>query len=661
MAQANEISGARARSIWKSAAPLAGPADAGPWRAPVGISIGLALLVMAAFWPVTNCGFLNFDDDFYITGNPLVKSGFHWSTIKWAFGHTAMGLYHPLTILSLALDAQRESWLRHGLTPEAFHIENLGLHAANTIILFLVMWRMTSSQWRSALAVGLWAVHPLRVESVAWIVERKDELAGLFGFLAIGAYVAYARRGGAWRYATVLVLLTLSLLAKPMMATLPAGLLLLDLWPMKRLGAVNKGQAALGRLAWLAAEKLPMLLIVAFDVHVGDVLRTLEPGESQGTAFAGMNGVRLGQFISNSLAVLPVYLQKMADFSRLTVFYPKHAWALWQVGLGACVLVAVTAAAVWQWRRPWLGVGWLWFLIMLAPSMAAVMGLEFSMADRYTYAPSIGLAIMAAWSVPAGWITGRWRWHVAGLFVCVLLQLSICTWVQCTYWTSSVRLWKRCLDTAGDNWLADGNMAAALDSEGRGWDAMDYYKRAVKANERFVGGHLNLGRVQSKLRYVDQAAGQFRRVTELDPLSPDGWYWLGFNYADPSTAKAWQNLGEAGTDTLEKLYRLALPNFDRAIILSPDNVDVAFARAETLLALHRPGEAIQAYRRAIADAPGFAKGHNNLGVALALSGKYQEAADEFRAALRIAPKYPEAMENLRDAMGHLAGAATRPG
>jgi Flp pilus assembly protein TadD len=656
----------RKRNLWNDAPPLSLQNESGAWRSSIGIVIGLVVLVVAALWPVTLCQFVNFDDDFYITGNPLVRSGFHLNTIAWAFTHTAMGLYHPLTILSLAIDTQGETWFGHGLLPEPFHLENLLFHAINTVVLYLVMWRMTSCRWRSALAVALWAVHPLRVESVAWVVERKDELAGMFGFAAIGAYVAYARRGRLSWYLLVLGLLTLSLLAKPMMAALPISLLLLDFWPLRRIGndedidgPVHDGPIA--RLVWLIAEKVPMLMIVLCDVHIGDVLRGMEPGESAAGSVTRLTGGQITYAITNGLAVLPVYLQKMADFRRLTVFYPRHPWPMWNTVLGAGVLAAVTIAALGQYRRrPWLAVGWLWFLVMLLPTLVVVVGLEFAMADRYTNAPSIGLAVMAAWSIPDRWGSGRARWHLLGWIALVLLQFSIFTWIQCTYWTTSQRLWSHCIDAVGDNWMAEGNMAADLDSQGRGSEAMQHFRRAVELNDKFVGGHMSLGKVEHKFHLVDQAAAQFRRVTELAPGDADGWYRLGFEYADPSSTDSWIALGRPQTNSTQKLYRLALPAFDRASVLSPNNADVAFARAETLLALQRTDDAIASYRQAIADDPKFAKAHNQLGVALALSSRYAQAADEFRAAIRIVPKYKEAVANLADAREHLAAATTHP-
>ncbi len=414
---------------------------------PALLAVGLAAIVSLAFARTVFCDFVNYDDDVYVTANPLVREGLTARGMCCAFTAFRGELWVPLTWLSLMAD--RELF---GSGPQAFHLVNLSLHACNAALLFLVLRTATGSTWRSWLAALLWAVHPLRVESVAWVAERKDVLSMFFALLALLAYVRNAARRSAGGYMLVLVLFSMSLLAKPALVTLPVLMLLMDYWPLGRFGNLPASRAHLLR------EKVP-LIVVAAIASVVAIIAVASGG------MAAVEQVPLPSRLANAAVSYARYLWKTVWFGELAVFYPYPSrWPAWQVVGAVVLLIAATTAAFWQRRRrPWLWVGWLWFIIAMLPMIGVVQAGDQAMADRYSYVPAIGLAILVAWSIPQ--CSARRRsacWGVGiGATLLAVAVLVICSWRQIACWLNSVVLWEQALRVTQDNWVAHNNLGAA--------------------------------------------------------------------------------------------------------------------------------------------------------------------------------------------------------
>jgi hypothetical protein len=369
-------------------------------RQDIVICMALAAAVAAAYAPLWDAGFAGLDDHLYVSGNPHVQQGLTREGVAWALGSTKASNWHPLTWLSLMLDCQL-----FGAGAGSHHLVNVGFHVANSVLLFLVLRRMTGRRWPSALVVALFALHPLHVESVAWVAERKDVLSTLFWILTMGAYVRYARRPGVLRYLPVFAFLLLGLMAKPMLVTLPFVLLLLDYWPLGRLaraeagatGLAPSGEVAGGRRAkvWrLVLEKVPLLVLAAASCVVTFAV------QRHGEAVMPLERLALPARMANAAVSCVAYLGKMVWPQGLTVLYPYPAdRPAWEVAAAAAFLLAVTAAAAaLVRRRPYLAVGWFWYLGTLVPVIGLVQVGEQPMADRYTYVPLIGTFIMVAWA-----------------------------------------------------------------------------------------------------------------------------------------------------------------------------------------------------------------------------------------------------------------------
>ncbi|MGH9361727.1 MAG: tetratricopeptide repeat protein, partial [Thermoanaerobaculia bacterium] len=359
--------------------------------------LGLALLTVLVFAPVVRHDFVSLDDPAYVTGNAQVRRGLTAEGFRWAWGNEVAGNWHPLTMLSHMLDAEL-----HGLDPGGHHLTSLLLHAANAVLLFVLLRRLTGAAGRSAAVAALFAVHPLHVESVAWIAERKDVLSAFFFFLALLAWSGYARRPSSWRYLLALLAFALGLLAKPMVVTLPLVLLLLDVWPLGRLplAAAAERRRALGPLL---REKLPFVLLALGAAAVALV--------TQREAMSPLAALSLGRRIANALLAYAAYLSDTVWPRGLAVFYPlPGALPAWRVALAAVLLAALTALALARLHRsPWLAVGWLWFVGMLLPVIGLLQVGSQARADRYTYLPSIGLFVALVWEVAARVPIGRLR------------------------------------------------------------------------------------------------------------------------------------------------------------------------------------------------------------------------------------------------------------
>jgi cytochrome c-type biogenesis protein CcmH/NrfG len=481
------------------------------------IYIGLFLTTSAVFWPVSRCQFVNFDDPQYVTENPHIKQGLTPASVGWAFTSTIEGNWHPATCLSHMLDCQL-----FGLDAGAHHLVNLLFHAANTLLLFHVLRRMTHELWPSAAVAALFALHPLHVESVAWVSERKDVLSTFFGLLTIAAYARYAQEGSAKRkvqwYLLVMVLFALGLMSKPMLVTWPFVLLLLDYWPLQRF-TIHGLRITVRHLVW---EKLPLLALTIMASAVTFLAQHHAKAVIPDMYFT------ISERIENTLVSYVRYLCKTVWPSHLAVFYPfpsypHPTWPVWQVIGSAALLALITLAVVWQARhRPFLIVGWLWFLGTLVPVIGLVQIGNQAMADRYSYIPLIGLFVMAVWGVKefASW------GHQArfGLGVAATAALAACITVsslQLRHWRNSEALWQHTLDVTTDNLLTHANLSFALLDEGKIEEAMTYLNKEFRIKPDFVEGRYRLAEALARQGRIRESIAQYREVLRYQPDLPD--------------------------------------------------------------------------------------------------------------------------------------------
>jgi tetratricopeptide (TPR) repeat protein len=487
------------------------PARDPPSRVELVTALGLALVTLAVFWPARDTQFTNRDDPFYVTGNPRVGSGLNAVNAGWAWTSFERANWHPLTWLSLQLDAQL-----FGVSAYAFRVTNLLLHVANVVLLFWVWRRMTGAAGPSALVAALFALHPLHVESVAWVAERKDVLSTLFWMLALWAYVRYTEKPGVVPYLAVLVAFALGLTAKPMLVTLPCVLLLLDYWPLGRLGGPS--------FRFVILEKVPLLVLSAAACVVTVV------AQARGQAVVTLDEYPFADRLANAVVSYAAYLVQTVWPWHLAVYYPyEHlAWSDGRVWGSGLLLIGITAAAVWQAvRRPFLLVGWLWYLGTLVPVIGLVQVGSQARADRYTYVPLIGVFVMLAWSA-AEWARRDdparrrvWTGAAAALLGCAVL-----TWVQAGYWHDSFALWRHALAATGPNIEAHSGLGAAYRDAGDLWRAAEEFRRAVAIDPDDVHARTNLGWCLFSLRRYGEARAEFTRVLQTDPDNANAHFQL---------------------------------------------------------------------------------------------------------------------------------------
>lgn len=481
------------------------------------------LLFLAASLPYLARGgihtFINMDDDYYVYKNHWVLKGLTVEGVRWAFTTFDVSNWHPLTWLSHMADVTlfgTDAW-KH-------HMTNILLHALNTSLLFLALHRMTAALWISSVVAALFGLHPLHVESVAWVSERKDVLSGLFFMLVLLTYERYVRRGGVRRYLLVLLFLAMGLMAKPMLVTVPFLLLLLDIWPLGRTfwAAPADGsewrKTSYGRLLM---EKVP-LVAVSFASGVVTLA-----AQKAGEAVKPLEIIGFGQRLTNAAISYTAYIGKTLWPLSLSVYYPLSPGeiASWLMVSGALlVLVGVTVAVVRQQRRPYLLVGWLWYIGMLVPVIGLVQVGYQSMADRYTYLPLTGLFVMAAWGTQE-LLGKRWRLMAAGG---ILLLLAVLTVRQVGYWKDSATLFSRALATSRGNSLVHNNLGLALAQEGRVDEALSHYRAALSHDPNYPEAHFNLGIAMISHGTADEAVFHLEQALRLRPDMPSARAMLSF-------------------------------------------------------------------------------------------------------------------------------------
>jgi len=558
----------------------------------------LVLITVVLYWPVSGHDFLLYDDHLYVTENHHVLGGLTPEGIRWAFTTTHASNWHPLTWLSHMTDVQL-----FGLSPRAHHLVNLVLHTLNGLLLFLVLSRATKTLWRSAFVAVLFSCHPLHVESVAWIAERKDLLSTTFFLVAIGFYVRYSRRPSVTRYLAVFTSMALSLMTKPMYVTLPLLLLLMDFWPLERRGVVR------------LKEKTPLFALSAISAALTVAV------QSAGGAVANSESVSLQIRIANSITSCFKYVWMAAWPAGSAVFYPLKPIALLSAPVAAsCLALAVVSFLAWRGSRrcPALMVGWLWFLVTLLPVIGIVQAGAQSMADRYTYMSYTGLFIMLSW--------GAWEWmprrREAQIFLAVAATAAACTLAVVTrssigYWKNSITLFERTLAVTSDNWLAEFNLGVYTAREGHYEDSRRHYARAISIHPTHRGSRTNLGNLLLREGMVTEAVTHLRKAHEIGGGSAKS----AFNLANALTREG--NLDEA-----LRYYQESL-EMDPRKVQARDNYGITLAR----LGRHR--EAVDQFKASLAESPDNAVAHHYLGGSLLVLGMGEEAAFHRAEAARI--------------------------
>ncbi len=660
------------------------------------ICLFLALSTLAVYWPVTGHGFVNYDDTDYVTANPYVQAGLSAEGLAWVWRSEVARNWHPLTMLSHMLDCQL-----HGLRPWGHHLTSLLFHIANTVLLFLLLRKLTGAVWRSGFVAALFALHPLHVESVAWIAERKDVLSTLMFLLTLWAYASYARKSEAPNpnrrspvasrqcryYWLALVLFALGLMSKPMLVTLPFVLLLLDFWPLRRLQlpalqystsrhrsskprvsapGMSAPRPACGQsepLTRLLLEKVPFLLLSAVSCVI--TFRV----QHGGGAVLDVGNFPVGARVANSLMSYVRYLGKMVWPDNLAALYLRKApWPSWQVGLAALALVVATVAVVrLARRRPYFAVGWFWYLGMLVPVIGLVQVGMQTMADRYTYIPLIGVFIVLAWG---GWDLARqWRAPTTGLAIAaatVLVACVVLTRQQLVWWASSETLFQRMIAVNEDNYMAHYNLGNLLSRQDKLAEAASHYEAALKAEPNYAEAHNNLGAVLLKQRRFDEALAHYSAAARL---RPEHLYYFNLanaqmdagkpaeavgNYQqalrlNPNSSQAHHNLGLALQE--QGQAEAAMAEFRAALRLQPDYESAEHNLANRLADAGKLDEAIARYQAAARLAPNRAENYNGLGICYAMREDYAEAERQFREAVRLNPSHAGAQSNLGNALG----------
>jgi protein O-mannosyl-transferase len=611
----------------------------GHWS-PLGICLGLIAAAAAVYAPVAQFDFVNYDDPDYITANAHVCEGLTAKSLAWAFTSTEHANWFPLTRISEIADVQM-----FGMWAGGHHLVNVILHAASALAWFAVIKRITGARWPAAFIALIFAIHPLHIESVAWIAERKDVLSGLFWALTLWAYLKYADRPGAARYATVLALFVCGLMSKPMIVTLPVVLLLIDYWrerPITRRVLI---------------EKIPLLALAAGSSVITYIV--------QQRGGAVVDQIPLSLRLGNACVSCVVYLVKFVWPSNLAVFYPYPASIPIGLALAAgAALLGITALALRRGTPRYLTVGWLWYVITLAPVIGLVQVGVQARADRYTYVPLIGISIIVAFGV------AQLPKRVA--VACAIpasLAWAISAAVNIQPWRDSIHLFEHAIESTDRNYVAYEGLGNALRDAGRGAEAIAAFERAIEIKPGFAEGQNNLGQALLTQGRIDDATPHILEAVRLEPKSAEARVNFGsalrargmldqaeaqYRAAvaiDSENAGARRGLatvlGERGK-TAE-----AIEQFKESLRLKPDDADTHYNLGRLLAQLNRMPEATAQFAEAARLQPGSAEAHYNLGNTYAAAGDFQKAASEFQAAVRFNPGYAHAHFNLASALANL--------
>ena len=573
------------------------------------VCLGLVAVTWAVFGQTLAHDFVNFDDHVYVYENPLVVRGLSTEGIIGAFTHTHAQNWHPLTTLSHMLDCQL-----YGLNAGGHHLTNVILHTTSVLLLFLVLKQMTGAFWPSAFVAAVFAIHPLHVESVAWIAERKDVLSAVFFMLTLAAYARYARAPSTPRYLLVALLFAFGLMSKPMLVTLPFLLLLLDYWP---LGRMEDQKSEVGsRLPRLITEKILLFALSAFSCIATLLAQRQGPNAIDQLPFLWR--------LNNAFVSYVTYIWQMLWPARLAVFYPHPNDRLPVVEVTAAIalLIGISLAAIYLRRtKPYLVTGWFWYLGMLIPVIGLVQVGEQAHADRYTYLPEIGLYIMIVWTVRDLLLEstpGVRRALVGVVATMALVSLGVRAFGQASYWKNSETLWNQTLAVTGENDVA----------------------------------HNNLGFLFLRRGELDKAISEFQEALDIRSRNTESHYSLG-------AALIQNNLGNAFAR--KQLWDEAIDHLQEAARLRPDYADAYFNLGSVLFQQGRIDQAIAQWQKALAIRPHDAEAHRNLASALRKEGNVKEAISEYEQALNMVPEDSVALNNLAWILATSSDASMRDG
>lgn len=534
------------------------------------VCVFLVVIVCIVFGQTIRHEFINYDDNTYITENAHVLGGLTWQNVTWAFGTGRTGYAHPITWLSHQFDSQL-----FGTWAGGHHLTSLILHAVNAVLLFLFFWRTTRKLWPSAFVAALFAIHPLHVESVAWVAERKDVLSGLFFFLTLHAYAAYAAKPQANRYLLTLVLFGFGILSKPMLVTVPFLLLLLDYWPLQR---ISNQKSKLGRLL---LEKIPFVIIAV----VWSVITFILQGKYGAVAETKLG---IGLRTANAIVSYVTYLGSTLWPHDLGVFYPyPRTLPVVTVFVSAALLVLLSILCIARRKvSPYLVVGWLWYLGMLVPVIGLIQVGEQARADRYTYLPQIGFCLAATWGILE--LSRQWRHRREILMVAALFVIAVfvvLAFIQTSYWQNNQTLWSHSLATSSGNYVAENNLGNDLAHKGRLDEAVVHFRKSLEISPNYPEANNNLGSVLASEKRWEEATGFYEAALHVRPHD----------------AKTRSNIGLSLTE------------------------------------IGRLDEASIHFREALRIDPGLAEAHYNFARLLLMSGQRDEAVAELKQVLRLQP------------------------
>ena len=628
------------------------------WVIKAGIGFFLAAITWLAFGQTLGHGFVNYDDPQYVYDNVEVTSGLTLHGVTWAFTHSHLNNWHPLTWLTHMLD-----WRLYERKAGGHHLTNLLLHTASVLLLFLVLSQMTGALWRSAFVAAIFAIHPLHVESVAWIAERKDVLSGVFFMLTLGAYVRYVRRQTLGRYAVMWILFACGLMSKPMLVTLPFVLLLLDYWPLNRVRnqrfevgsrrlAVSSqppsrsyGESRWSLVRHLILEKVPLLALCV----VSSVITLL----AQGNAIVSISRLPFWWRLNNAFLSYVVYVRQMLWPFRLAPFYTyPQTFPAWEVAASILLLIGLTAAAIALRRgHPYLVTGWFWYLGMLVPVIGVIQVGSQAHADRYTYLPQIGLYLALTWMIADLAKSWRRRWILTATATAVIAFLSWTAWVQASYWREGESLWKHTLAVTGNNETAHSLLGDLALEKGLIDEAAAHYQAAVNVWPSSPTFQAKLGKALLRKGLNDEAIVHFQKAIELASHRTD-------------TERA-ELQSDIGNELLQKgLVDEAIVQFQQALELAPADRIIHNDYGNALLRKGRVDEAIVQFQKALdsgvedAYAPTI---HYNLGNGLRQKNLLSEAVAQYREALKRAPRLVAAQDNLAWTLATAPDASLRNG
>ena len=627
------------------------------------VSLCLIVVIIVPYLQVINFDFVDFDDGLYITENIHVQKGLTIEGLIWAFTTFHSANWHPVTWLSHMLDYEL-----YGLDPMGHHWTNIQLHMANTLLLFLILQMMTGAIWQSAFVAALFALHPLHVESVAWVSERKDLLSTFLGLLSIAAYYHYVKTFGLKNYLMVIIFLSLGLMAKPMLVTFPFVLLLLDFWPLKRFQFKNDRMLQSDRVTFfgfqgffrLFLEKVPFFIPVIFSC----ILTFF--AQKSGGALVPLESLSLKTRIANALISYVSYVFKAIWPGNLAVYYPYTAdtFPVWQICGAALLIVSVFCGAICLLKQyRYVAVGLFWYFGTLIPVIGLVQVSDQAMADRYTYIPLTGLFIIVAWGVSDLLV----KWHYRKIFlgisaVIILSALTVCTFSQASHWRNTITLFENAVKVTENNYKALNNLGAALVDKGKYDEALLYFAEALRINPQKTDARNNLANILFLQGKPDEAVFHYNEILKCNPQEIDTLNNLAnvlsaqgkrdeavLHYKEaikinPDYADAHYNLANAlfaqGKRDEAVLY------YKEAIKINPDYVKAHYHLGNILINQKKMKEAMFHFAETIRISPDYAEAYNKIGLILAEQGKYKKAEVFFLKAIRIKPNYPKARKNL---------------